>query len=298
MNDFFRYLVAGVSLGSVYALVSVGFVTIYKATGVVNFAQGGFVMLGAYVAATLRMTLGLPFPIAIMGAMVAMALLGAVVERLVLRPLVGKPVFSVTMVSLGLLILLEQFGGALWGYDPVVLGDPWGIDTVALGAIAVRVADLWTIGAAGSVLVALWAFFTFSVRGVAMRATAADPEAALANGIGAGAVYGVAWAIAGAIAALAGILLASGSKGVDLTIGAIALRAFPAMILGGLDSPNGAVAGGIIIGLTEVLAAAYLTPNAPWLGNNVHVVAPYAVMLLVLLVRPYGIAGTPEIRRV
>lgn len=298
MNDFFRYLVAGVSLGSVYALVSVGFVTIYKATGVVNFAQGGFVMLGAYVAATLRMTLGLPFPVAIMGAMVAMALLGAVVERLVLRPLVGKPVFSVTMVSLGLLILLEQFGGAFWGYDPVVLGDPWGIDTVALGAIAVKVADLWTIGAAGSVLVALWAFFTFSVRGVAMRATAADPEAALANGIGAGAVYGVAWAIACAIAALAGILLASGSKGVDLTIGAIALRAFPAMILGGLDSPNGAVAGGIIIGLTEVLAAAYLTPNAPWLGNNVHVVAPYAVMLLVLLVRPYGIAGTPEIRRV
>lgn len=298
MNDFFRYLVAGVSLGSVYALVSVGFVTIYKATGVVNFAQGGFVMLGAYVAATLRMTVGLPFPVAILGAMVAMALLGAVVERLVLRPLVGKPVFSVTMVSLGLLILLEQFGGAFWGYDPVVLGDPWGIDTVALGAIAVKVADLWTIGAAGSVLVALWAFFTFSVRGVAMRATAADPEAALANGIGAGAVYGVAWAIAAAIAALAGILLASGSKGVDLTIGAIALRAFPAMILGGLDSPNGAVAGGIIIGLTEVLAAAYLTPNAPWLGNNVHVVAPYAVMLLVLLVRPYGIAGTPEIRRV
>jgi branched-chain amino acid transport system permease protein len=202
------------------------------------------------------------------------------------------------MVSLGLLIVLEQLGGAFWGYDPVVLGDPWGIDTVAAGAVTVKVADLWTIAAAGVVLAALWAFFTFSVRGVAMRATADDPEAALANGIGAGAVYGVAWALAGAIAALAGVLLASGSKGVDLTLGAIALRAFPAMILGGLDSPNGAVAGGIVIGVTEVLAAAYLTPNAPWLGANVHVVAPYAVMLLVLLVRPYGIAGTPEVRRV
>lgn len=298
MSDFLQFLVAGVALGAVYALVSIGFVTVYKATGVLNFAHGGFVLLGAYVASTLRVALGLPFALAVLGAMAAMALLGAAAERAIVRPLVGRPVFAVTMVSLGLLIVLEQLGGAFWGYDPVVLGDPWGIDTVAAGAVTVKVADLWTIAAAGVVLAALWAFFTFSVRGVAMRATADDPEAALANGIGAGAVYGVAWALAGAIAALAGVLLASGSKGVDLTLGAIALRAFPAMILGGLDSPNGAVAGGIVIGVTEVLAAAYLTPNAPWLGANVHVVAPYAVMLLVLLVRPYGIAGTPEVRRV
>jgi branched-chain amino acid transport system permease protein len=298
VSDFLQFLVAGVALGAVYALVSIGFVTVYKATGVLNFAHGGFVLLGAYVASTLRVALGLPFALAVLGAMAAMALLGAAAERAIVRPLVGRPVFAVTMVSLGLLIVLEQLGGAFWGYDPVVLGDPWGIDTVAAGAVAVKVADLWTIAAAGVVLAALWGFFTFSVRGVAMRATADDPEAALANGIGAGAVYGVAWALAGAIAALAGVLLASGSKGVDLTLGAIALRAFPAMILGGLDSPNGAVAGGIVIGVTEVLAAAYLTPNAPWLGANVHVVAPYAVMLLVLLVRPYGIAGTPEVRRV
>jgi branched-chain amino acid transport system permease protein len=298
VSDFLQFFVAGISLGAVYALVSVGFVTVYKATGVVNFAQGGFLLLGAYVASTLRMTLGLPFPLAVLGAMFAMAVLGAMAERLILRPLVGEPVFSVTMVSLGLLIVLEQLGGAFWGYDPIVLGDPWGLTTVSLGAVTVKVADLWTIAAAGVVLVGLWAFFKYSVRGVAMRATANDPEAALAQGIGAGAVYGVAWALAGAIAALAGILLASGAKGVDLTLGAIALRALPAMILGGLDSPNGAVAGGVIIGVTEVLAAAYLTPNAPWLGANVHVIAPYAVMLLVLLVRPYGIAGTPEVRRV
>jgi branched-chain amino acid transport system permease protein len=296
VNDFFRYLVAGVSLGSVYALVSVGFVTI-QGDGVVNFAQGGFVMLGAYVAATLRMTLGLPFPIAIMGAMVAMrcsvpssSACPAPARRQ--TRLLGDD--GLPRAAHPARARFRRPSGDTTGRARRPVGDRY----LALGAIAVKVADLWTIGAAGSVLVALWAFFTFSVRGVAMRAAAADPEAALANGIGAGAVYGVAWAIAGAIAALAGILLASGSKGVDLTIGAIALRAFPAMILGGLDSPNGAVAGGIIIGLTEVLAAAYLTPNAPWLGNNVHVVAPYAVMLLVLLVRPYGIAGTPEIRRV
>lgn len=298
MSDLLQLLVAGIALGAVYALVSIGFVTIYKATGVLNFAQGGFVVLGAYVAHELRIGLALPFWVAVAGAMAAMALLGAAAERVVLRPLVGKPVFAVTMVSLGLLIILEQAASAVWGYDPLLLGDPWGITTVSSGGVSVKVADLWTIGAAGTVLAALYLFFRFSVRGVAMRATADDPEAALANGIGAGAVYGVAWALAAAIAALAGVLLASGSKGVDLTIAAIALRAFPAMILGGLDSPSGAVAGGLIIGITEVLAAGYLTANAPWLGANVHVVAPYAVMLVVLLIRPYGIAGTPEVRRV
>ncbi len=298
MSDLLQLLIAGVSLGAIYALVSIGFVTIYKATGVLNFAQGGFVLLGAFVAHQLRMVYGLPFLLAVFGAMLTMGLVGAALERLVLRPLVGKPVFAVTMVSLGLLIILEQVGSMIWGYEPLLLGDPWGISTISYGTVAVKVADLWTIGAAGVVLALLYLFFTYSVRGVAMRATANDPEAALANGIGAGAVYGVAWALGAAIAALAGILLASGSKGVELSLGAIALRAFPAMILGGLDSPSGAVAGGLIIGITEVLAAGYLSTNAPWLGANVHVVAPYAVMLLVLLVRPYGIAGTPEVRRV
>ncbi len=298
MSDLPQYLVAGLSLGAVYALVSIGFVTIYKATGVINFAQGGFVVLGAYVAHELRLVRGFPFWVAVLGAMVVMAVLGAVIERVVLRALVGKPAFAVTMVTLGLLIILEQVGSATWGYDPVLMGDPWGIATVRFGPVAVKVADVWTIGAATLVLGALWSFFTYSLRGVAMRATANDPEAALAQGIGAGSVYGVAWAISAAIAALAGVLLGSGSRGVDITLGAIALRAFPAMILGGLDSPSGAVAGGLIIGVTEVLAAGYLTPNATWLGANVHAVAPYLVMLVVLVVRPYGLAGTAEVRRV
>ena len=298
MSDLLQLLVAGVSLGAVYALVCAGFVTIYKATGIINFAQGGFVLLGALFAHQLRIGFALPFWLSVVGAMVASAALGAAVERVILRPLVGKPVFAVTMVSLGLLIILEQAGAAGWGYDPLLLGDPWGVETVSLGGVTAKVADLWTIGAAAVVLVALYLFFTYSLRGVAMRASADDPEAALASGIGAGAVNGVAWALAGAIAALAGILLASGSRGVDLSLSAIALRAFPAMILGGMDSPSGAVAGGIIIGVTEVMAAGYITPNAPWLGANVHTVAPYVVMLIVLLVRPYGIAGTPEVRRV
>lgn len=298
MSDFLQFLIAGVSLGAVYALVSIGFVTIYKATGVINFAQGGLVLLGAMLAHTLRIRLELPFALAVLGAMLLMALVGAALERVVLRPLVGKPVFSVTMVSLGLLIVLEQVASAVWGYDPLLLGDPWGVSTLSVGPITAKVADLWTIAAAGVVLAVLWFFFNRTLRGIAMRATADDPEAALANGIGAGAVYGLAWAQSAAIAALAGILLASGSKGVDLSLSQIAFRAFPAMILGGLDSPGGAVVGALIIGITEVMAAGYLTPNAPWLGANIHGVAPYLIMLLVLMVRPYGLLGTAEVRRV
>jgi branched-chain amino acid transport system permease protein len=298
LSDFLQFLIAGVSLGAVYALVSIGFVTIYKATGVLNFAQGGLVVLGAMLAHTLRIQLELPFALAVLGAMLLMAFVGAALERVVLRPLVGKPVFAVTMVSLGLLIVLEQVASAVWGYDPLLLGDPWGVSTVSIGGVSAKVADLWTIAAAGVVLAVLWFFFNRTLRGIAMRATANDPEAALANGIGAGAVYGLAWAQSAAIAALAGILLASGSKGVDLSLSQIAFRAFPAMILGGLDSPGGAVLGGLLIGVTEVMAAGYLTPNAPWLGANIHGVAPYLIMLLVLMVRPYGLAGTAEVRRV
>lgn len=298
MSDLLQLLVAGISLGSIYALVCIGFVTIYKATGVINFSQGGFVVIGAFLAHQFLQGAGLPFVAGVALAMAGTALLGAATERLILRPLVGKPVFAVIMVTLGLLFVLEQTAAAVWGYDPLLLGDPWGVRTVSLGGVSAKVADLWTIALTAAVLGALYLFFRFSVRGVAMRATANDAEAALAQGISAGSVYGLAWALAGALAALAGVMLASGSKGVDLSLAAIALRAFPAMILGGVDSPTGAVVGGILIGVTEVLAAGYLTPNAPWLGANIHAVAPYALMLLILVVRPYGLFGTPEVRRI
>jgi branched-chain amino acid transport system permease protein len=169
---------------------------------------------------------------------------------------------------------------------------------MAIAGAAVKVADLWTIGAAGAALLAFFAVFRFSVIGMAMRAASSDPEAALAHGVSPQMIQGVAWAVAGALAVVAGVLIGSGARGVDLTMTAVALRAFPAMILGGLDSPGGAVAGGLLVGLTEVLAAAYITPNVPGLGNNVHVVVPYLVMILVLVVRPYGLFGTVEVRRV
>jgi branched-chain amino acid transport system permease protein len=131
-----------------------------------------------------------------------------------------------------------------------------------------------------------------------MRAAASDPEAALAHGVSPQVVQGIAWALAGILAVLAGVFITAGSRGVDLTVSGVALRAFPAAILGGLDSIEGAIAGGLIVGLAEVLSAAYVTPNAQWMGSNVHVVIPYVLMIAVMLVRPYGLFGTAEVRRV
>jgi branched-chain amino acid transport system permease protein len=297
MSDLLQLLMAGISLGAIYALVCLGFVVIYRATGVINFAQGGLLVLGAFLTHQFAVRSGLPFVLAIVLSMVVVALVGVAVERVVLRRMVGQPVFAVIMITLGLLYVLEQVVSAIWGYDLVLLGDPWGVRTFALGPASIEIADLWTIALAGMVLAGFFVFFRYSRLGVAMRATASDQEAAIANGISARTIFALAWALSGAVAALAGTLLATGPRGVEITLSAVALRAFPAMILGGLDSPGGAVAGGLTIGVIEVVSAAYITPNAPWLGENVHVIVPYLVMIAVLMVRPYGLFGTREVIR-
>jgi branched-chain amino acid transport system permease protein len=297
MTDFLQYLLAGLSLGAIYALICLGFVVVYRATGVVNFAQGGLVVLGAYLTYQFAAIWHVPFLLAMGIAAIVMAGLGLLIERLVLRRMVGQPVFASILITLGLLYLLEQVCTTLWGYDLQVMGDPWGVRTLDVGGVLVKVADLWTLGASAVAMGAFFLMFRFSTLGVAMRAAASDPEAALASGVSPQFVQGTAWAIAGVLAVLAGVFIASGSRGVDLTVSIVAMRAFPAAILGGLDSTEGAVLGGLTIGVTEVLSAAYITPNAPWLGANAHAVMPYLLMIVVLLVRPYGLFGTAEVRR-
>jgi branched-chain amino acid transport system permease protein len=297
MTNFLQLLVAGTALGAIYALICLGFVVIYRATGVLNFAQGGLVVLGAYLSRQ-GMVWGLPFWVAVVATVAAVAAFGLLLERLVLRRMVGQPVFAVILITLGLLYIIEQACAALWGYELLLLDDPWGVRTVALGGATFKAADLWAIGCTTVVLAAFFAGFQYSTVGVAMRAAAADPEAALAHGISSRVIHGLSWAIAGGVAVLAGVLLAAGPKGVDLTLSALALRAFPAMILGGLDSPQGAAVGGVAVGITEVMAAAYLTPNVPALGDNFHVLMPYLLMIVILVVKPYGLFGTEEVRRV
>jgi branched-chain amino acid transport system permease protein len=229
--------------------------------------------------------------------MVGGALIGATVERVALRPMIGQPPFAAIMITIGVLFVLEQLVTSIWGFDTLDLGDPWRNATIHAGDITIATRNLWSIGLAAVAMLLFFAFFRYSSTGVAMRATALDPEAALAQGISPGRVYTLAWAVSGAVAALAGITLASGQGALSPGIGYVALAAFPAIILGGLDSPGGAVIGGVLIGVSQALTARYLS-DWSWLGTNFHTVMPYVLMIVILLVRPYGLFGTREVQRV
>ena len=291
-------MVSGVSLGFTYALVALGFVIIYKATGVINFAQGGFVLVGAYLVYNFGTTWGVPFWLAVVMAMAATAGIALIFERLVLRRMIGTPVFAQIMITIGLLFVLQNVVTTIWGPSNLNLGDPWGVRTVNIGDVFIQVRNLWAVGLAVAVLLAFFAFFRFTPLGLAMRATAIDQEAALAQGMSSKRVYMAAWGIAGATAALAGLSIASGASNLEPSIQFYALLAFPAIILGGIDSPLGAVVGGLVIGITQSLTAGYQESIAPWLGSGFQSVMPFVVMVLVLLVRPYGLFGTPEVKRV
>ena len=292
-----QLLVAGLAVGALYSLVALGFVIIYKATGVINFAQGALLLLGAYFALSFHELANLPFLLAALAAMAACALVGVLVERLILSRMVGQPVFAVIMITLGLTIFFEQIVTWRWGQQRN-LADPWGLDTFTVADVVIPVVNVVRIGAAAVLLAGFFAFFRYSRIGVAMRATASDQEAALAQGISARRIFALSWAVAAAVAALAGVLLASGGRGLDPSLGVVALVAFPAIILGGLDSPGGAVVGGAVMGVVETMTSGYSDKLPEFLGHNFHRVTPYVVLVAILMVRPYGLFGTPEVRRV
>jgi branched-chain amino acid transport system permease protein len=297
-TDLWRTLVSGLALGCKYALVALGFVIVFKATGVINFAQASFVLVGGYMTFNATNTWGLNFYVALLVAMAAGAVLGMLIEALILRRMIGEAPFTLVMVTIGILFILDNVVTAIWGPDPQNLGDPWGLKVRTFGDVPVADKDLWTIGFTALVLLGFFLFFRYSTLGLAMRATALDQEAAMAQGISARRIYRVSWGIAGLVAALAGAALSAGSAGVQPSVGQIALVAFPAMILGGLDSPLGAVVGGIVIGLVQQMTALLAPEYLEWVGNSFELVSPYLVMIVILLVRPYGLFGTKEVRRV
>jgi branched-chain amino acid transport system permease protein len=295
MTKFLQLTLAGSALGARYALVALGFVVIFRATRVINFAQGGLVVLGAYLTYNASVTWGLPFVLAMAFGIVATGLVGAAIEAFVLRRMVGQPTFAVIMITIGVLFAMTEIVTTIWGPQTLDLSDPWGLDQVAIGDVSLLHKDLWTLLLAAAALGGFFALFRFSRIGVAMRATAVDQEAALAQGISVRRVFAASWAISGVVAAIAGVTLAAGPARLDPNIRDIALAAFPAMILGGLDSPGGAVLGGLILGVSQNLTAGY---QPEWLGAGFNQVMPYLLMILILLVRPYGMFGTREVRRV
>jgi branched-chain amino acid transport system permease protein len=297
VTDFLQFLVAGVAVGSLYALLALGFVIVYKATGVINFAHGGLLLLGTYLAFHFKERLGLPFYVAVLAAMICCAAVGLIIERLFLRHMVGQPVFAVILVTIGLSIAINQIVTWAWGFERQNLNDPWGLRTYDFGGVIVALTDIVRVLAAAGLLAAFFAFFRRSRYGLAMRATASDQEAAMAQGISASRIFGLAWAIAGVTATVAGVLLASGVRGVDPELSFVAFLAIPAIILGGLDSTTGAVVGGLIIGIVEEMTKGYADRVPEFLGHNFHTVTPYIVLVAIMLIRPYGLFGTKEVER-
>lgn len=303
MTDLLEALLRGLGTGSVYALLALAFVIIYKATRVISFAQPAMMLTGAvatsYITPAIGFVLftGLSFFISVALAALATAVLALVVERLAIRPMVGKEVFAVAIITIGIDIAIRVVVNGFIGLGARPIGFPWGLDRVELLGLQVQIRHLVMMGTVAVVVTLLFLFFQKTRYGLAMRAAAFDQEAAMTQGVSVGAVFAMSWAMAGALAAIAGSLLATGA-GVDRQLWLVALAALPAIILGGLDSLEGAVIGGLAVGVVEALVGTYQREYAPWLGDNVALVSPYVLMLLVLLAKPYGIFGTPEVRRV
>jgi branched-chain amino acid transport system permease protein len=297
MTQFVEATVAGLGQGAVYALLALGYVIVYRSTRVLNFAQPGLVAFGAWWVIWLVGDRGLPFWLAFPMAVVLTGLMGLGVERLAIRPIAGQPVFAVLMVTIGLDIVLRVLANDQLGVNVRSVGDPWGLDAREIGGAFIQDRYVAMVVIAAVVVAALLVFVRFSRFGLAMRATALDREAALAQGISVSTVVAVSWAFAGGLAAIAGMLVGTGA-GFDQQSALIALKALPAVVVGGLDSIAGALAGGLLIGLLEGWTATYQPEYAPWVGDNFAAVVPYVVMFIVLLVRPSGLFGTRQVERV
>jgi len=293
MDRFIQLALSGIANGAIFALVALGFVLIYKSSDVINFAQGELLLIGAYLTYAMVEQFGLWWPVGVIVAVVLAAVVGVLIEQLVLRPLIGEPVISVIMVTIGLSSLLRAIVGAIWGTTPRPAPQFLPTDTVTILGANVSIDRIWAFVLAITLFVILTLFFRYSREGIAMRAVADDQQAALSMGLSVKKVWAVAWAIAAITAAVGGILLMSIFGGVSGTIARVGLIVFPVVILGGLDSIPGAIIGGLIFGLRQSFAGGYLPPE--WgLGE----VVPFIVLLLILLVRPYGLFGQRIIERV
>lgn len=297
MEKLLQLLFSGVALGAVYALLALGFVVVFKATQVVNFAHAGLLMVGTYSAARFSAA-GRPFAVAVLLGIALTVVLALVIERALVRPVVRRSIVAVAIMTIGVDVVLQTEITRRLGIDILPVGDPWQSSTVEILGITVPQTRVAALLVAFVVLGGFFVWSRFSDWGVAMRASAEDHRTAELMGVRLGRVSAIVWVIAAVLAVVAGVFLAAfPSPGVSPTTSAAALRAFPAAILGGLDSTGGALVGGLLIGLAETLTQGY-QDQLSFLGQGFAAVMPYVVMIAVLIVRPTGLFGTTEATRV
>jgi branched-chain amino acid transport system permease protein len=280
-----QLLISGIAQGCIYGLIALGFVLIYKATETVSFAQGELMMLGAFCALALLTVLGFPFWLAVPSTLAAMGLFGLLVERVVIRPILGQPAFSIVMLTIGISYVAR---GAItmipdMGTDTRVLPVPYNDEFVKAGELVIDIEQMAVIGATALLCVGLYALFRYTKIGIAMQASSQNQLAAYYMGIPVQRLNGLAWALAAGVAAIAGILLAPITF-VHSTMGLIGLKAFPAAVVGGFGSLPGAIVGGLVIGIVESMAGFFLP-------EGFKDIAAYVVVLLMLMIRPNGLFG-------
>jgi len=294
LGFFFLLMSNGLLIGLMYSLIALGFVLVYKATDAINFAQGEFVMIAGFVAAGCLMVWKVPLWLAVVLAIASLVAFGFVLERVMLRKLIGRPVIAVVMATIGLASILRGVGPftIFSGTKPLPL--PIRDEPFMLGPLFIPPIQLLGAGVSLAFLAGFGWFFLKSRKGIAMRAVADNQQVAMAMGIDVERYFGVAWAMTGIVSALGGILWGN-LLGVDVNLALVGFKVFPVVILGGLDSIPGAIVGGLIVGVVENIAAGYVDP---YVGGGTKDFAPYVLMILALMVRPYGMFGKRIIERV
>jgi branched-chain amino acid transport system permease protein len=290
MAEFFQYVIGGLAIGSVYGLVALGFVLIFKSTDVFNFAQGDLLMVGGYLLFTMVATLSLPMVPAMLAVLAAGAVIGVVLQTVVFRSMIGRPLLTVVMVTIALSLVLKSMVQIVYGPQERTLPSTLPNDSIAFLGLRVSSLDLLVMAVTAACVLAFALFFRRSRLGLQMRATAENVEASVLSGIDANRVFLVAFGIGTATAALGGVLMGN-LQVISPQLSALGLLAFPAAVIGGLTSIPGAVVGGLVIGVIQQLATGYIS------GAAANVVV-YGVLMAVLLLRPYGLFGTPTVERV
>ncbi len=296
MNFFLQLVISGFALGMIYALVAIGFVLILKCSKAFNIAQGHFVMIGGYLGFTFLVMFNMPVWAAILAAIATAIIMGLLIERLTLRPLVGQPILAVIMMTIALAVILEGLATLVWGGEYKTYHGL--LPTLTIKVVELSIPPDTTLGLIVSIVVVaiLMILFRYTKSGLAMRATAEDEQVVQSAGIKVTTVYALSWVIAAVAGVVAGIIL-GGVSGVMIPMAEVGLKALAVALLGGVDSIGGAIIAGIIIGVSENVAAGYLDSLLP-AGGGLANVFPFIVILIVLIFRPHGLFGLAEIERI
>lgn len=294
MEFLLQILIAGIVIGSIYSLVALGFTLIYKSTGIVNFAQGELLLVGAYICLYITISYKVYFVFSFLFTLIFMFFFGFLVEKIFLRKMIGEPIISIIMLTIGLSSLLKSIVQIIWGTDTRTFPEIFSHEPVKIGFLNISMVYIFAIISIAIFLAVFTIFFKTTKTGVAMRAVASDQQAALSMGIDVRKIFALSWAIAAIVSTVGGILIGN-INGINTSLSQFGLKVFPVVILGGLDSILGAIIGGLIIGILENIVGAYIDPLV---GGGAKEVFPFIAMIIILLLKPYGLFGTVKVEKV